>query len=148
MKHTISGSKTTGDERITALSRRLAQLENEVRALRTTAEKGPSPVNRLFDYSISTHATQATHDSEQTLQSAALTNAMDTGTSGASRMPQLRNAGPECEERDETWYRRWADPETFGLVNQGLKGKEESGLRDPIAEGIITEAQAEVAYQL
>jgi len=63
-------------------------------------------------------------------------------------MPQLRNAGPECEERDETWYRRWADPETFGLVNQGLKGKEESGLRDPIAEGIITEAQAEVAYQL
>jgi hypothetical protein len=52
------------------------------------------------------------------------------------------------KDRDDTWYRRWADPETYSSIHRGIHSKEELGLRDPILEGIIPEAHAEVAYQM
>lgn len=54
----------------------------------------------------------------------------------------------EAEGRDQSWYLEQADPETYGLILRGMKSKGEHGLKDPVAEGVITAGQAEAAYQL
>jgi hypothetical protein len=59
-----------------------------------------------------------------------------------------RRTSHKGKERDEAWFRRNADPETFSKIDRGIHGKEERGLRDPIAEGIITRRRAEEAFLL
>lgn len=64
----------------------------------------------------------------------------------ASGQPLRREEA--VEGRDEAWFLGKADPESFGLMHRGMKGKEEQGLKDPVAEGILGERQAEAAYQM
>ncbi|WOO85381.1 Glucose transport transcription regulator RGT1 [Vanrija pseudolonga] len=62
----------------------------------------------------------------------------------------VRGSGSEdrAGPRDEAWYREWADPEAFGRIHGGIGSKEELGLRDPVAEGVISVDHAEAAYQI
>lgn len=112
-------------------------MENEIKVLKSRpGGSDSSPINR-FDYTLSTQENFTPPTSIPTVGPMEITEPL---------VERKKSAGGE--ERDETWYRRWADPESFGLVHRGMKSKGELWLRDPIAEGIITEPQAEAAYQL
>lgn len=50
--------------------------------------------------------------------------------------------------RDETWYRRAADPEAFSLIHGGMGSMAEHGLRDPVTDGILSASLAEALYQM
>lgn len=60
----------------------------------------------------------------------------------------VRGSEDRAGPRDEAWYREWADPEAFGRIHGGIGSKEELGLRDPVAEGVISVDHAEAAYQM
>jgi hypothetical protein len=50
--------------------------------------------------------------------------------------------------RDDTWFQRQADPETYGMIHGGVIDKVELGLRDPILAGILTEREGVLNYQM
>ncbi|WVW80730.1 hypothetical protein I302_102716 [Kwoniella bestiolae CBS 10118] len=66
------------------------------------------------------------------------------GQSSATRTTGQGAPGP----RFQGWYRSLADPETYGLIHRGMMTRTHEGLRDPIEAGVITEGQAEVAFQI
>jgi hypothetical protein len=104
---------------------------------------GPTPV--AFDYT-----TPGPSVLDGTLSSVSPQNtvsaAQRSGT--ASTTTYDTSSGVTVVRRDEAWYAGSADPVTYGLIYRGIRGKEEAGLRDPIGEGLITESQAEAAYQM
>ncbi|RSH92460.1 hypothetical protein EHS25_008876 [Saitozyma podzolica] len=104
---------------------------------------GPTPV--AFDY-----ITPGPSTLDGTLSSVSPQNtvsaAQRSGTASTTTFDT--SSGVTVVRRDEAWYAGSADPVTYGLIYRGIRGKEEAGLRDPIGEGLITESQAEAAYQI
>lgn len=130
---------------ISNLERRVIDMEKEIQSLRqkwsaverSAALLSPRPP---FDFSVSSGPTNPGQSPADPL----LVSPEPSSTRGTERA-KSRNKEPD---RDEAWFQTWADPERFSLIHRGVQGKEERGLRDPIIEGIITESQAEMMYQM
>lgn len=140
------------------LVERMAQLERELKRMQDGLWNRSSPMAMApFDYTLDpgqTYRSPHVFTADQNRVAAwspstTLTNTnMQTNRQGVAYAAQSHPEGKANEDRDEAWFRRTADPETFGRIDRGILGKEEKGLRDPIAEGIITKRRAEEVYVL
>lgn len=128
-------------EKIAALERQLSDVQRTVALSSGTCEPDTYISGPAFDYSISTGPSSSEPNP--------LPSVHDTSPATNLQRQSIPVESRKKEsDRDETWFRTWADPEKFGLINRGMQGKEEMGLRDPIVEGIVSESQAEIMYQL
>ena len=141
------------------LIERMEQMERDMKRMQEGLRDRPSPVVMApFDYTLdpghSSYRTTLITSPEQsrmnawspahsTIYPSIYANKQSLPSSGPARRD-----GKNKEERDEAWFKRTADPETFGRIDRGILGKEEKGLRDPISEGIISKRRAEEVYVL
>ena len=145
----------TGDA---SLVERMAHMERELKRMQDSSWSRSSPMAMApFDYSLDpgqTYRSPHTFTTDQSLMAAWSPSTTLTNTNIQVNRQIIANAaqghreGKANEDRDEAWFRRTADPETFGRIDRGILGKEEKGLRDPIAEGIISKRRAEEVYVL
>jgi hypothetical protein len=141
-----------------SLIERMAQMERELKRMQDGSWNRSSPMAMApFDYSLDpgqTYRSPHAFTADQSRMAAWSPSTTLTNTNIQVNRPIMANAaqghreGEADEDRDEAWFRRTADPETFGRIDRGILGKEEKGLRDPIAEGVISKRRAEEVYVL